>query len=120
MPAEERPLPDVVNFDYLKSNQFRVVHADGAFFALTPQGGLTVAFFAERQPIPRRITHKVNMDGSVGEEIAEQRVVRDAMIRDTEVAVTMTAETAKRIKETLEGILKKLDEIKSKGSEEIK
>ncbi len=120
MPDEERPLPESINFDYLKSSQFRVVHADGAFFALTTQGGLTISFFAERQPIPRRVTHKVNKDGSLGEEIAEQRVVRDAIIRDTEVAVTMNAETAKRVRDKLDEILKLLDESKAKGSEEVK
>jgi hypothetical protein len=114
MPDEQKALPETVNFDYLKSNQFRVVHADGAFFALTGQGGVTISFFAERQPIPRRVVHKVNRDGSIGEEVMDQRVVRDAMVRDTEVAVTMNAETAKQVKEKLEEILKKLEEIRAK------
>jgi hypothetical protein len=119
MPFEEKPLPEVLNFDYLKSSQFRVVHADGAFFALTTQGGLTISFFAERQPIPRRVTHKVNKDGSLGEEILDARVVRDAVIRDTEVAVTMTMDTAKRVRDKLDEILKKAEEV-SKKTKELK
>jgi len=111
MAEEPKSLPDAINFDYIKSGQFRVIHADGAFFALTTQGGLTISFFSERQPIPRRVTHKLNADGSLGDEIVDQRVVRDAVIRDTEFAVTMTMETAKRVKDKLEEILKKFEEV---------
>jgi hypothetical protein len=109
-------MPESINFDYIKSNQFRVIHADGAFLALGPNG-LTISFFAERQPIPRRVTHKVNSNGTLGDEIVEQRVVRDAVVRDTEVAVTMNMETAKRIREKMDEMLKKLDEI---GHQETK
>lgn len=115
--ADEPKLPETVNLDYLKSNQFRVIHADGAFFALTGQGGVTISFFAERQPIPRRITLKVNKDGTLGDELTDQRVVRDAIIRDTEVAVTMTAETGWLILDKLSEILKKADELRAKHKE---
>jgi hypothetical protein len=111
MAEEPKSLPEEINFDYIKSGQFRVVHADGAFFALTTQGGLTISFFSERQPIPRRVTHKLNTDGTLGDEIVDQRVVRDAVIRDTEFAVTMTMDTAKRIKDKLEEMLKRVEEV---------
>jgi hypothetical protein len=110
MPDEPKSLPSSFNFDYLKGNQFRVIHADGAFFALTAQG-LTVSFFSERQPIPRRVVHKVNRDGTLGEEIQEERVVRDAMIRDVDVAVTMNIDTAKRLSQTLIEMIRKFEEI---------
>ncbi len=114
MTDEAKPLPETINFDYLKSAQFRVVHADGAFFALTGQAGVTISFFAERQPIPRRVTHKVNRDGSLGDELVDQRVVRDAIIRDTEVAVTMSADTARRVREKLDEILKQVEQLTAK------
>src|SRR5258708_22036723 len=98
MAEEPKTLPEAINVDYMKSGQSGVIHADGAFFALTTQGGVTISFFSERQPIPRRVTHKVNSDGALGDELIEQRVVRDAVIRDTEFAVSMTLETAKRVK----------------------
>jgi hypothetical protein len=107
---ETKSLPETVNFDYIKSSQFRVVHSDGAFFALTTQGGLTISFFSERQPIPRRVVHKVNPDGTLGDEVKDQRVVRDAVIRDTEVAITMTMDTAKRVKDRLNEIIQKAEQ----------
>jgi hypothetical protein len=111
MPDKPQSLPSTINFDYLKGSQFRVVHADGAFFALTTQGGLTVSFFSERQPIPRRVVHKVNPDGGLGDEIQDQRVVRDAMILDVDVTVTMNMDTARRVGEALSGVIKKFEEL---------
>jgi hypothetical protein len=107
MADEAKKLPDSINFDYLKSSQFRVIHADGAFLALTGQGGITISFFAERQPIPRRVVHKVNTDGSIGAELTEARVVRDAIIRDTEAAITMSLDTAVRVHNALSDMIKK-------------
>ena len=101
-------IPQTINFDFLKSNNFRVVSADGAFVGAT-QSGLTVTFFTERQPIPRRVVHKVGRDGVLGEEIVEQRVVRDAVIRDAEVTISMSSEVAKRVIQALQAILTQRD-----------
>jgi hypothetical protein len=102
--------PETIHFDYLKSSQFRVVHADGAFIALS-QTGVNVSFFAERQPIPRRAVHRIEKGGVVGEEIVEQRVVRDAIIRDTEVSIMLSVEAAQRVVDALNEILKRYKEI---------
>jgi hypothetical protein len=110
MPENPKPFPETINFDYLKSSQFRIVHADGAFISLS-QTGLNISFFTERQPIPRRIVHKVGPDGTIGEEIVEARIVRDAVIRDTEISVMMTKDATSRLVDTLKDILKKYDEL---------
>jgi hypothetical protein len=110
-------IPETVNFDYLKSSQFRVIHADGAFIGLT-QTGLTVNFFTERQPIPRRVVHKVGRDGAIGEEIMEQRVVRDAVIRDTEVSILMSLDVAKGLIDALQSIIKKRNEVAEQMKEQ--
>jgi hypothetical protein len=112
MPDGTTPLPTTVNFDYIKTAQFRVLHADGAFLSLTFQGGVVLSFFSERQPIPRRIVHQVNPDGTLGDEIVEERVVRDAVVRDTEVAVAMTFDTAKRIQGALDDLIAKMESLK--------
>jgi hypothetical protein len=106
-------IPETINFDFVKSSQFRVIHADGAFIGLT-QTGLTVNFFTERQPIPRRVVHKVGKDGAIGEEIMEQRVVRDAIVRDAEVSILMNMDVAKRVIEALQTIIQKRDEATAK------
>ena len=64
---KEQPeqFPESINFDFVKSNDFRVIHADGCFLGTT-QTGVAISFYSERQPIPRRLVHKVNKDGGVG------------------------------------------------------
>lgn len=102
--------PDTINFDYLKSGQFRVVHADGAFVSLS-QTGVNVSFFTERQAIPRRVVHKVDAHGIVGEEITSERVVRDAIVRDVEISVMMTTDSAERLIDVLQKVVKSYKEI---------
>ena len=81
-----------INFDYIKSNQFRVVHADGVHGGVRPSGqGIQIAFFNERQPIPRRETY--NFDGMklAGIKHSEKR---DAIVREVEVEVLLDLDAA--------------------------
>jgi hypothetical protein len=109
MADKPQTIPEFISFDYIKGTQFRVVHADGAIVGATP-GGLSISFFTERQPIPRRVVHKVGKDGSIGEEMVDQRVVRDAVVRDTDVCIVMTQDVARKVIEALEDVLKRYAE----------
>ena len=93
----EKP-PDTVSFDYIKSNHFRVVHADGIWGGVTPRLEILLGIWSERPPIPTRITHEVNNE-LVGAEI--NRELRDAIIREMEVAAVMTVSTAKALQKWL-------------------
>lgn len=113
--ADEQ-LPTSINFDYIKGNNFRVVHADGAFLGLTGEGGMTITFYSERQPIPRRVVHKVEADGKIGPEIPEQRVVRDAIVREAETCISMTLETSKKLLEAITRIISNYERITAEAS----
>ena len=81
-----------LNFDYIKSNQFRVVHADGVHGGVCPKGrSIQIAFFNERQPIPKRETY--NLDGMKLAGLKKSDV-RDAIIREVEVEVLLDLDTA--------------------------
>jgi hypothetical protein len=108
--SEETKNPSTISFDYIKANNFRIVHVDGAFMAGAPQG-LTISLYSERQPIPRRVVHKIGSNNQLGEEIVEQRLVRDALIRDVEVSLALSIETAKNIHDTLGNIIKQYEEV---------
>jgi|SRR5215469_12562278 len=113
MPDEQKPpVPTVVNFDYVKSNDFRIVHADGAFIS-GAAAGLNIAFYSERQPIPRRVVHKIEDGKRLGAEIVEAKVVRDALIRDVEVSLVMSLDTAKLLHLSLGEIIQKLESVKA-------
>jgi hypothetical protein len=104
-PPVSRPLPEKLFFDYIKSNDFRVIHADGAFGGLTPQGLVFVTLYAERPPIPTRIGYTVAQDGQghikLGDELKEERVCRDGIVRDLEVGVMMSVAVAESLRDWL-------------------
>ena len=57
--AVEQP-PKTIRYHYIKSNSFRIVHADGVYGGSTPKGYLHLDFFSERFPIPQLVEHSVN------------------------------------------------------------
>lgn len=90
-------LPLTVTTDYIKSNFFRVVHVDGVFGGMTPQGLVHLDFFSERRPIPKKTTYTV-VDGQIGSEVREERVSRDAFsVREVEVGVVFDINFAKSL-----------------------
>lgn len=112
----EETIPTSISFDYIKGNLFRVIHADGAFLGLTGQGGLTITFFSERQPIPRRVVHEVSPDGAIGHELRDQRVVRDAVVREADVCVAMNIDTARRLLEIVSKMIESYDSLAAENS----
>lgn len=105
MPDE---IPEVLRYDYIKSNLFRMIHADGVIGGPTPKGLIFAAFWNERSPIPQQVAHEiVKTEGGpgvarLGRELTDQRVTRQAVVRETEVGVLMDVEMADRLRGWLE------------------
>jgi hypothetical protein len=93
---EKKPekLPSEIKFDYIKSNQFRVVHVDGAHGGVSPKGLIQMAFFSERAPIPQQETYMLEQ-GKLGKCKAVKQ--RDAIIREVEVETLIDLQVAKVI-----------------------
>lgn len=89
-----------VSFHYIKSALFRTIHTDGIIGGLNPNGFLSFALWNERAAIPRKLTHKVNPDGTLGEIIEKE--ARIGVVREMDVEVVMSVPTAKALKEWLE------------------
>jgi hypothetical protein len=106
----DQSTPNTLNFDYIKGTQFRAVHADGAYAGLTGSG-VTVSFYSERQAIPQRVVHKINPDHTLGDEIRERRVARDAIVREVDVCVVMSLDVLKALVTVLSNLTKAHDEI---------
>jgi len=95
--AKPTELP-TVDFHYLKGNDFRSVHVDGAIGGITSKGNLHIALYAERGVIPRKTTHVLSQGGRLGDEIVEKREGRDGLIRQIEVDIFMSEATARDIR----------------------
>jgi len=107
-----------LRFDYLKSNFFRVIHADGVVGGPTPNGTITFSLFNERSPIPQQVEHAVVVQpdqsaAMMGEEIREHRISRDAIVREVEVAVVMDYRTAASFHRWLGSKLEALKDIEA-------
>ncbi len=86
---------DKVDLHFIKSNWFRVIHADGAWGGTTPAGNIGMTFYSERSPIPTRLVHEITPDGRLGGELS--RTVRKGIVREAEVQVVLSVGVAKAL-----------------------
>lgn len=87
-----------VRFDYIKSNFFRVVHIDGAFGGISPRGDhILMTVWNERGPIPKQTVHEISDSGVVGQEIMEDRITREAIVREVETQLVMDISVAEQV-----------------------
>ena len=101
-----------ISFDYIKSNQFRVIRVDGVHGGLAPKAHvIQMAFFSERRPIPKKETFRLKQ-GQLGKQIAKEE--RDAIIREVEVEALMDLETAKAVSKWLEEKIELMTELEKK------
>jgi hypothetical protein len=121
MPDETKP--SSVRFHYVKSNYFRVIHADGAYGGLTPYGGIFLSLYNDRKAIPDETVQSVGENGLLGPEISERTKTKDGIEREVETCIIMTLNTAKAIQQWLEErikILEKLQEERQPQESEVK
>jgi len=117
-PVAPEGAPDRVKFDYIKSNFFRVVHADGVFGGLTPRLDIHMDLWSERFAIPKETVHQLKPDGTLGEELREERVVQDAIVREVEVGVVIDVGLAKSMIDWLQDKIDQIEEAQKKRSDQ--
>ena len=107
---QSKLLESSIAFDYVKSSQFRSVHADGLIGGVTPNGHVHVAFFSERPAIPRRIVQAIGPDGSLGEELLDQRESRNSIVREMDVDIFLAPDVARSMYKWLGERLNELEQ----------
>jgi len=89
--------PQKLKFDYIKGNLFRTARADGAWAGTNGFSDLVLSFYSERTPIPKQTVHLLTDQHGLGEEILEERITRDAVVREVEISVSMSLDVAKAL-----------------------
>lgn len=113
------PVPDKVDFHYIKSNHFRVIHADGVYGGATPRGFIHMNFFSERTPIPQKVVQEVTATGQLGQEIGTEG--KKGIVREVEVGVVINIEHARSLIRWLEERIKPIeDALKQRENQEGK
>jgi len=115
----KRPQKITVSFDYIKSNQFRVIRVDGVHGGVTPRGNtIQMALFSERTPIPQRETHEIVVSDEKGGKLGKmiKAVKRDAfMVREVEVEALMDLTISKAIHAWLGRKIEEAEKLTNKG-----
>lgn len=90
------PPQNEVEFHYIKAAGFRVIHADGVWGGPTPRGYISMSFFSERIPIPRRLVYEVPKSGIIaGNAPPKETETKQGIIREVEADIMVDLETAK-------------------------
>lgn len=95
MAKESSTKPTRVEFHFIKSNDFRVVHCDGVWGGATPRGLISMNFYSERVTIPQKVTYTVSESSLIGSEI--KRESKEGFIREVDCAVMLDLNTAKSL-----------------------
>ena len=104
-----------IAFDFIKSNYFRVIRADGAFGGIAPNGSIHMGLYSERHPIPTKIVHGVVKDAEshslLGAEITSKREVRKSIVREMEVDAVMDITQALALRQWLDDRINQYQQI---------
>lgn len=98
-----------VSFDYIKSPQYRTIHADGVHGGVSPRGYIQMAIWNQRHAIPTKTTHEVRDDGAIGDEL--RREGRDAIVREVDVTAIFDLQLAKAMVVWLVDKITRIEEI---------
>lgn len=82
-----------VTFEYTVSPNYGVYAVNGIHGGFNAQGDLVANFFYERSPIPKKITHAINDDDSLGDELS--RETSDAIVRQITFGISMNPRIAR-------------------------
>lgn len=105
--AGEADTPTTLDFNYLKSRDFREASCDGVVGGPTPAGKLWMAFFTERLPLPKRVRHSIQSTGAANEFTlvpdAEPTLIDSlsGVVRNVEFGLYLDLSTAEQLHEWL-------------------
>jgi hypothetical protein len=86
---------------FVKSSQFRVVHASGVWYSGDAQQNLHMTFFNERFPIPKKLVFNLNGQGVIISEDMAQRESKEGIVREMEIDVIFSLPAALEFYKTL-------------------
>ena len=102
--------PEKVKLQFVKSNLFRVIHVDGVWGTLTPNGdGISMNLCSQRFPIPQQVVYELDKDGSFEKEISEERIQNDDIEWEVEISAIMDIETAKELIKWLQNMVQQAE-----------
>jgi hypothetical protein len=106
---------DKIEFHYIKSPHFKTFLTSGAYGGVSPNGLISMAFYVERSPIPRKTAFNIE-NGKLGNEISELKEGKEGVIREVDCNILMDVDTAKNVRNWLDNHIKSLEELEKKAT----
>ena len=107
-----------LSFHYLKAHDFHTVHADGVFGGVNPRGRVNVAFYSERFPLPKAISHRIDQDGKLDLSEELRRDTIGGIVRDVHVLVDMDYPLAVSFRDWLDEKISQIESSKNTNTTE--
>jgi hypothetical protein len=102
MGEEENPKNTVITFQQVRTSDFRIVHADGAWGAISSAGNIILTFYNERPIVPDSVKYHFDANSNFVPAPENFKPEFDRLVlRQFEVETVMTYESAKVIHEVL-------------------
>ena len=98
-----------LTFIYKYSDEYNPEYVNGAIGGKNPAGELVVNFYLERMPLPKKVQHAVNPDGSLGEPFIDPEDHSSNIIRFISSGVVMNLNSAKQLHAWLGQKIKELE-----------
>ena len=102
---KEAGVPKEVIFHYQKSNHFRVIHVDGAYGGISPNGFLHFALYNERGAIPKISKIDLSPEADRTDTVVD---TLGGYVREVEIDVIMDINAASSFYRWLKGKLETL------------
>lgn len=95
-PPKEAPAKHTtqLTLHFVKSSDFRVIHASGVWYGGDPQQNLRLTFYNERNPLPDKIVVNLSEQGFIVNEDESKREIKDGFVREMEVDVVLSLAAA--------------------------
>src|SRR5262245_18604415 len=99
--------PTSVEIFYDESPQYRIIYADGAWAALTPNLEVQVAFFKNLAPAPEYVRQAITADGAFGAEL--ESVIKKGISREYEATIVINKDVVRELLKLLQKTLEAAD-----------
>ena len=87
-----------IKFKYIFDYGYNPVYANGAHGGVSPRGELVMNFYLERVALPESITHEINPNGTIGQEVdAEPADLAQSLVRVIKSGVVMNYQNAREL-----------------------
>ena len=87
-----------LTFKYVFNYSYNPTYVNGAHGGLSPRGELIMNFYLERLPLPASMTHEINPNGTIGNQVAEEPAdLKSSMVRFVDSGVILNYESARNI-----------------------